>query len=220
VKRAALLLLAGGAASCASTTQGPIFPTSEHFPDDPRRPPSFAAEPAFALRAPSSAAKLAEPASADDTAPVRRKLMPLDAEQAHELVGRFFIAVLQESTRDLFPLFSAQATVLSEGNRQPAQAAWRARFAQLDYTSLTGRLVAAPQTLRTYTFASSARAKRDGVPAPAAPSEVVVVARPSGVLVAGGKARLFGEALAFRLRPKAEAQSFEIAEIVEDFRLP
>jgi hypothetical protein len=26
--------------------------------------------------------------------------------------------------------------------------------------------------------------------------------------------------LAFRLRPKADTQSFEIAEIIEDFRLP
>lgn len=150
--------------------------------------------------------------------PIRRELVPLDSEGAHEVVGKFFIAVLRESTRDLFPLLSTQASVLSEGSRQPAQTVWRARFAQLDYTTLSGRLVAAPQTLRTYTFASAARAKRDGVPAPASPTEVVVVAKPSGAWV--GKARLFGDALAFRLRPKAESHSFEIAEIIEDFRLP
>ena len=218
MKGAALLLLAGCAAACESSSQGPIFPTSERFPDAPRRPPSFAAEPAFNAR--SSAVVATEPAALSEPSPVRREVAPLDAEQAHELVGRFFIAVLEESTRQLFPLFSAQATVLSEGNRQPAQAVWRARFAQLDYTSLTGRLVAPPQTLRTYTFASSARAKRDGVPAPTSATEVVVIARPSGALIAGGKARLFGEALAFRLRPRADTRVFEIAEIIEDFRLP
>jgi hypothetical protein len=95
---------------------------------------------------------------------------------------------------------------------------WRARLAQLDYTSLSGRIVAAPQTLRTYTYGSSNRAKRDGVPVPESVSEVVVVARPG--LSWAGKTRLFGEALAFRLRPKQGEQRFEIAEIVEDFRLP
>jgi hypothetical protein len=150
--------------------------------------------------------------------PIRRELVPLDSEGAHEVVGRFFVAVLRESTQELFPLLATQASVLSEGSRQPAQTVWRARFAQLDYTSLSGRLVAAPQTLRTYTFATAGRAKRDGVPAPASATEVVVVAKPGGAWV--GKARLFGEALAFRLRPKADTQSFEIAEIIEDFRLP
>jgi hypothetical protein len=210
LKRAGLTLAAVLLASCASPRSGPVFPTSDHFPEVVRRPPSFAAE-------------ATPPAPPDATgmgvsSPIRRELVPLDSEVAHEVVGRFFIAVLRESTRELLPLLAAQASVLSEGSRQPAQTAWRARFAQLDYTSLSGRLVAAPQTLRTYTFASVARAKQDGVPAPASPSEVVVVARPGGAWV--GKARLFGDAVAFRLRPRAETQSFEIAEIVEDFRLP
>ena len=210
MKRSGLTLAATLVASCASPGTGPVFPTSDHFPDTPRKPPSFAAE--STPRAPLDSAR------SDVGSPIRRELVPLDSEGAHQVVGRFFIAVLRESTRDLFPLLATQATVLSEGSRQPAQTVWRARFAQLDYTTLSGRLVAAPQTLRTYTFASAALAKRDGVPAPASPTEVVVVAKPGGAWV--GKARLFGDALAFRLRPKAEAQSFEIAEIVEDFRLP
>jgi hypothetical protein len=144
--------------------------------------------------------------------------VPLDSEAAREQVTRFFDAVQRESTRDLLPLFAAQARVLSEGNVQPAQAVWRARFAQLDYTSLVGRVVAAPQTLRTYTFASAARAKKDGVPSPASRREVVVVARPG--LSWAGKTRLFGDSLAFRLRVKSGEPAFEIAEIAEDFRLP
>ncbi len=208
--RAVVALVAACAASCASPQSGPVFPTSERFPETPREPPSFAAE--VSPDAPPLEV------AADARSPIRRELVPLDAEAAHELVGRFFIAVLRESTRELFPLLSAQASVLSEGSRQPAQTVWRARFAQLDYTSLSGRLVAAPQTLRTYTFASADRAKRDGVPPPASASEVVVVARPGSASV--GKSRLFGDELAFRLRPRAESQSFEIAEIVEDFRLP
>lgn len=214
MSRLGLLLAAAAVASCTSAGRGPIFPTSERFPEESRKPPSFAAEPL-------SDASFSEPSEAglaEQASPVRRELVPLDSEVAHEVVSRFFMAVLRESTRELLPLLSAQASVLSEGSRQPAQTVWRARFAQLDYTSLSGRLVAAPQTLRTYTFASAARAKRDGVPSPASASEVVVLARPAATWV--GKTRLFGEALAFRLRPRAESQSFEIAEIIEDFRLP
>lgn len=197
--------------SCASPSSGPVFPTSARFPDTPRKPPSFAAE------VTRDEAAL-DPGGSGDASPIRREIVPLDSEAAHELVGRFFMAVLRESTRELVPLLSAQASVVSEGSRQPAQSAWRARFAQLDYTSLTGRLIATPQTLRTYTFESAERAKTDGAPPPTSPSEVVVVARPGAAWV--GKARLFGDALAFRLRPKAEASGFEIAEIIEDFRLP
>jgi hypothetical protein len=214
VRRLSLLLLAGGAAACQSVGTGPLFPTIASFPETPRQPPSFAAERPLTM---ADAAPEAGP-SAEPPSPIRRVLAPLDAEAAPDLVSRFFSAVLRESTRELFPLLSAQASVVSEGSRQPAQAAWRARFAQLDYTSLTGRMVATPQTLRTYTFASLARAKRDGVPPPASPSELVVVAKPGTVGV--GKTRLFGEALAFRLRQKPGHQTFEIAEIVEDFRLP
>jgi hypothetical protein len=194
---------------CASAARGPDFATSENFPETPRQPPSFAAEPASSV---------SDAASDTPAFAARRAIVPLDSEAARELVSRFFVAVLLESNRDLQPLLAAQALVISEGNRQPAQAAWRARFAQLDYTSLSGRIVAAPQTLRTYTYATAGRAKRDGVPAPQTPHEVVVVARPG--LSWAGKTRLFGDALAFRLRPKADVQGFEIAEIVEDFRLP
>lgn len=202
--------------ACSSAAPGPVFPTSESFPESPREPPSFAAE--------APVMTVVTPESGEPTAGIRWARMPLDSEAAREQVSRFFVAVLQESTRELILLLAAQASVVSEGNRQPAQTMWRARFAQLDYTSLAGRLVAAPQTLRTYTWDSVARAKRDGVPAPASPSEVVVVARPS--LSWAGKTRLFGESLAFRLRAKAPSESggrepgFEIAEITEDFRLP
>jgi hypothetical protein len=215
VKRLALLLLAGGAASCQSASVGPLFPTSASFPETQRQPPSFAAERPLPV---SDSASGEAGLAAQPPSPIRRALVPLDAEAAHEVVSRFFSAVLRESTRELLPLLSAQASVVSEGSRQPAQAAWRARFAQLDYTSLAGRMVAAPQTLRTYTFESLARAKRDGVPPPTSPAELVVVAKLSTVGV--GKTRLFGEALAFRLRQKPGRQTLEIAEIVEDFRLP
>lgn len=209
IRRWTPLLVTASVLGCAGAEHGPTFATSESFPETPRKPPSFAAEPAGSAQDSSNDAPAFAP---------RRALVPLDSEAARELVSRFFIAVLLESNRDLQSLLATQAWVISEGNRQPAQAAWRARFAQLDYSSLSGRIVAAPQTLRTYTYATAGRAKRDGVPAPQAPNEVVVVARPG--LSWAGKTRLFGDALAFRLRPKAEVPGYEIAEIVEDFRLP
>lgn len=206
-------LFAAAALACSASDRGPRFATSESFAELQRKPPSFAAE--LAPAPPTSASALA---SSDEASAARRVLVPLDSEAAREVVSRFFVAVLLESSRELSPLLAAQAFVLSEGNRQPAAAVWRARFAQLDYTSLAGRIVAAPQTLRTYTFNSAARAKLDGVPAPLAPTEVVVVARPG--LSWAGKTRLFGDKLAFRLRPRADEPRYEIAEIVEDFRLP
>lgn len=193
--------------ACSSSGRGPDFPTSLTFEDAPRRPPSFAAEP----NADSS-----EPVT--DGESIRRAVVPLESEAARDLVSRFFMAVLLESSNDLFPLFAAQASVISEGSRQPAQALWRARFAQLDYTTLSGKVVATPAALRTYTYQTATRAKRDGVPAPAAPDEVVVVASPA--LSWAGKTRLFGDRLAFRLKPKQGEPAYEIAEIAEDFRLP
>jgi hypothetical protein len=209
----ALLLAALGCAACGASNRGPSFATSESFPEVPRKPPSFAAEPA-----PAPAESASALSSGNEAPATRRVFVPLDSEAARDLVSRFFIAVLLESSRELSPLFAAQASVVSEGSRQPASAVWRARFAQLDYTSLAGRIVAAPQTLRTYTFDSAGRAKLDGVPPPLAPTEVVVVARPG--LSWAGKTRLFGDELAFRLRPKADVPGYEIAEIIEDFRLP
>jgi hypothetical protein len=214
VKFRGVLLAAAAALGCASE-RGPVFATSESFAELPRQAPSFAPEPASSeIESPSALS------AGDGTGPsaTRRVIVPLDSEAARELVSRFFAAVLLESSRDLAPLLAAQAWVISEGNRQAASAVWRARFAQLDYTSLSGRIVAAPATLRTYTYGSLARAKLDGVPAPLSESEVVVVARPG--LSWAGKTRLFGEELAFRLRPKTDVPGYEIAEIMEDFRLP
>jgi hypothetical protein len=199
--------------ACSSTQRGPSFVTSPSFEDVPRRPPSFAPEPSLQA---TSALEPGEVALAQDEP--ARAVVPLDSEAARDVVTRFFIAVLLESGSDLFALLAPQAWALSEGNRQPAQALWRARLAQLDYTSLSGRVVAAPQTLRTYTFQTAERARRDGVPAPASPSEVVVVARPA--LSWAGKTRLFGDELVFRLRPRSGLPGCEIAEIAEDFRLP
>lgn len=207
------LLAVASALGCAASEHEPHVATSVSFPELPRQPPSFAPEAAPSVGEPPSAL-----GSTVEGSTTTRVIVPLDPEAARDVVSRFFVAVLLESSRDLSPLLSAQAWVTTDGNRQPAAAAWRARFAQLDYTSLSGRIVAAPQTLRTYTFSAVSRAKRDGVPPPLGPTEVVVVARPG--LSWAGKTRLFGEELAFRLRPNPNVPGYEIAEIVEDFRLP
>ncbi len=204
----AALLLGLTALSCAPE-RGPVFATSTRFEDARRAPPSFAPEA-------TEAEALSGPG--EEAVGLYRATPPLDPEAARDVVTRFFMAVLTESNRELLPLFAGQAWVVSEGNRQSAPSVWRARFAQLDYTSLSGRVVATPSTLRTYTYAASERARRDGVPAPASPAEVVVVARPQ--LSWAGKTRLFGDELAFKLRPKPDLPGYEIAEILEDFRLP
>jgi hypothetical protein len=204
VKRAGWLPVAL-ALGCGPATRGPDFPTSSSFPEGPRQAPSFVADREDTL-------------TAEPGRELRSLVAPLDPDQARALVSRFFMAVLLESTTDLYPLFASQAWVVSEGSRQPAQQIWRARLAQLDYTALSGRIVAPPQALRTYTFESARSAVQAGIAPPAAPGEVVVVATPS--LSWSGKTRLFGERLAFRLRPKEAEPAYEIAEIAEDFRLP
>lgn len=215
----ALLGMGALLASCAAAERGPSFATSATFAEARRRPPSFAPEPSLPADGDSYAAPGVHEASRTNAQPLlERAVMPLDSEAARDVVTRFFNAVLLESSSDLFALLANQSWALSEGNRQPAQALWRARLAQLDYTSLAGRLVAVPQTLRIYTFQTASRARQDGVPVPAAAGEIVVVARPA--LSWAGKTRLFGEVVAFRLRPKADQPAYEITEIVEDFRLP
>jgi hypothetical protein len=204
--------------ACSSAARGPDLATSERFPETPRRPPTFAPEPVVATDPDPPRPDTPGTAPPLQPAEPRRLTSPLDSDAARDLVSHFFMAVLSESTHELFPLFASQAWVLSEGGRQSAQSVWRARFAQLDYGSLSGRLVAPPQTLRTYTFASAERARRDNVPVPKEPTEVVIVARPT--LSWSGKTRLFGDQLAFRLRQKPDQPGYEIAEIAEDFRLP
>jgi hypothetical protein len=206
--RVALALASVLALGCAEAGRGPVFATSASFEQAPRKPPSFAPDPPA----------LPDEGRFDEVAGVQRAVTPLDPEAARDVVTQFFMAVLLESSPKLVPLLATQAWATSEGNRQPAQAVWRARFAQLDYTMLSGRVVATPSTLRTYTYASAARARLDGVPAPQGPAEVIVVARPSSSGL--GKTRLFGDFLAFKLRPKLDLPGYEIAEIVEDFRLP
>ena len=210
MKRLGATLVSLGLAACASSGRGPDFPTSASFDDRERTPPSFAPDPAADVKAATTLG--------DEGLGLYSVIVPLDAEAARDVVTRFFMAVLMESSRELLPLFATQAWVVSEGNRQSAPAVWRARFAQLDYTTLSGRIVSTPSTLRTYTYASADRAERDGVPAPQSQAEVVVVAKPG--LSWAGKTRLFGDSLAFKLRPKRDEPGYEIAEIVEDFRLP
>lgn len=213
------LWVAASLSACAGSEHGPRFATSQEFPELPRKPPSFAAElTPTPENGDAALGSMLAGGQGDPSSAVRVAFVPLDSEAARHVVGRFFTAVLMESTRELFPLLASRAIVISEGNRQPAQTAWRARFAQLDYSSLAGRLLAPPQTLRTYTYVSLEQAKRDGAPAPQTPDEVVVVAGlgPNGA----GKARLFGERLAFRLRPRVGDAAYEITEILEDFRLP
>jgi len=201
-----------GWSGCSRGNSGPEFPTSATFPLAARHPPSFAADEGDTQLGASQL---------QGGAGVAQLSVPLDPEDARQLVGQFFMAVLLESSRELFPLFAAEAWVIAEGSRQPAQTLWRARLAQLDYGSLAGRIVAGPGSLHTYTFQTAARARKDGVAPPTAPGEVVVVAKLS--LSWAGKTRLFGDRLAFRLRPKLGEDHrgrFEIAEIAEDFRLP
>lgn len=196
------------AVGCAGHGRGPEFPTSTAFPELPARPPSFA----------DDAGEIWLPPGIPAGSGLIEAQAPLDPENAREVVDRFFAAVLGELSEQLFPLFAAEAAVISEGNRQPAQSLWRARLAQLDYRTLSGRLVAPPHSLRSYTFAAVERARAAGVPPPSRADEVVVVV--SLGLSWTGRTRLFGDQLAFRLRPRPGEARFEIAEIVEDFRLP
>jgi len=204
----AWLALAVVGTGCFSRT--PEFPTTARFAaDTPRKPPGLPDSPA---------AVVPDAAREGDT---QDRLLVLRSPEAPALarsvVRGFLRAAVNEQPERLEPLLSAQAFVDTGSGRQPARAFWRSRLTQLDYTELKGQLLFRDSDVETFRAEDLSRLSPNRRPHVELGQDDVLVRIPIRVSWLG-KTRFFGDEMLFRLQPSG--QSFEIAEISEDFRLP
>ena len=142
---------------------------------------------------------------------------PAASGLAREAVRDFLRATVSEALERLEPLLAPQAFVETSSGRQPARAFWQSRFTVLDYTELQGQLLFREADLETFRAEDLARLPAARRPSIELATDEVAIRVPIRVSWAG-RARLFGDELLFRLRPVGAR--YEIAEIIEDFRLP
>jgi hypothetical protein len=197
----------GSLTACAAATVPVSAPAPGREP--PRQAPGVAVDPLPELPAPESSA------TAHTTLGTLRE--PLNAGKARQVVRQFFRAVVAESPDELEQVLAPQASVEAGNVRQPARAFWRSRLLQLDYTVLAGQLLYRDVDLEIYRESDQdALGPSRRLPFRIDPDEIVL--RVPITTSWSGRTRLFGDDLVFRLRPAGK--TYEIAGIIEDFRLP
>jgi hypothetical protein len=187
------------------------FATVTELTEEPRRPPGVAVDPMFPLPAPSASAS------------TRERLVvlraPADARLPQQVVQSFFRAVLHEDEAELRTLLTedAQIELGSQGSWQSARTLWQARFARLDYESLSGQAVLRPGALETYGADTAPRlATKRALPLSVQLDEILIRAPIAQTHAA--KTRLFGDEIVFLLIPRAK--TYKVSRMVEDFALP
>jgi hypothetical protein len=208
--------LGAGAASlavlcvaCASS--GGLGETATSLPDEPRRAPGVAVDPAPELPAAASTA------DTEDGVVVLKA--PADPEAAREVVRTFFRAVVHGSYPELEEVVNDDAW-LSAGpmvGRQKARQYWQMRLSRLDYPSLAGASVYREGEIETYRAADVPKLRPPRPLAAVAQGDDVVVRVPIAT-PRSGKTRLFGDEILFVLRP--DGNKYSIVEMNEDFSLP
>ena len=189
----------------------PDFPTTGELSDEPRHAPGVAVDPAPELPPPR--------AEADTESGLVSLDAPADPERARDVVREFFSAIARSSYDDLEPLLDEQAWVNggSSGGRQRARSFWQMRLSRLDYGSLAGQVIFREADLETY----SAKDVNELRPPRALPMSVqgddVLIKVPVAV-PRTGRTRLFGDEIAFLLRPSGTG--FVIVEMLEEFQIP
>jgi len=195
------LLLAVG---CASRG-GPAFETVTTLPDEPRVPAGAEVERTTSLPAPS------DDAETGDGLVVLRA--PIDPRLARATVEGFFRALLEESPSSLDTVLAPDAVVQVGSRREPARGYYVGRFVRLDYRSLHGETLYRSADVETW---DGGGRSTSGASAPLAPRADEIVVQVHIIVVWGGRPRVFGDDLVFRLKPRGTG--FVIQEIVEDFR--
>jgi len=213
IRRAALgtLALACGLHACIGQPRPLSIETTAELPDEPRRAPGVAVDPAPELPAPSWSA------SAEQGLVVLKA--PVPTEAAREVVREFFRAALDEAPERLEQLFADQAFAQSgaQASRQSLRTFWRARLTRLDYGSLAGQLVYREGEIEIYRAEDAARLSGvRALPFSVAGEDILV--RVPISLPKVGRSKLFGDEVLFLLRPHADR--YKIKEVVEDFQLP
>ena len=194
---------------CASG--GGVGQTASSLPDEPRKAPGVAVDPAPELPPAAGAA------DTEDGVVVLKA--PADPEAAREVVRSFFRAVSHGSYSEFEDVVPDEAW-LSAGpmvGRQKARQYWQMRFSRLDYQSLAGSSIYREGELETYRAADMQRLRPARPLAVVAQGEDVVVRVPI-TTPRSGKTRLFGDEILFVLRP--QGAKYSIVEMSEDFALP
>jgi hypothetical protein len=203
-------LIASAVAGCAAGANGD-FATTTSFPDEPRRAPAVAVDPA---------AELPPAANGVDS---ERGLValraPQDPEAARETVRSFFRAIVHGSYDELEPLMTEDAWLQAGAmvGRQRARQYWQMRLSRLDYISLAGSSVYREGELETYRAEDVSRLRPPRALGVMAQGDDIVVRVPIST-PRSGKTRLFGDEILFVLRP--QGTKYSIVEMTEDFTLP
>ncbi len=187
------------------------FPSTGQLDEAPRRAPGVAVDPA-------SEPPPAQARAQTDTGLVALST-PADAERARDVVREFFSAVTHGSYDELEPLLDEQAWVNggSSGGRQRARSFWQMRLSRLDYGALAGQLVYREADLETYR-ASDVTELSPPRPLPLSVQGSDVLVKVPLAAPRTGRTRLFGDEIAFLLRPAGSG--FVIVEMLEEFQLP
>ncbi len=179
--------------------------------DEPRRAPGVAVDPAPELPPARAAAET-------DQAIVTLKA-PASRERARGVIRDFFEAAASGNWAEVEPLIDEQAWV-SGGpttGRQRARSFWHLRLSRLDYATLGNQPIYRDSELETYA-AEDAATLRPPRALPLTPQGDDVLVRVPITTPRVGRTRLFGDEIAFLLRPSGS--SFVIVEMLEDFQLP
>lgn len=208
LRRASASLLPLTFAACLSS--GAQFETADPHGEVPaRRAPGVAVE--RALRWPP-----ARPA-ADASEPLVVLATPRELAAVRDTVQRFFQALVSERPAELDALLGEPASLDATSGRLPARNAFRARFAQLDYSGLLGVTLYRERELEIYgardaRLLSVARAVPDDLGA----DEIFVRVRLA--VAHAGKSRLFSDEMALTLRPSA--RGYLIVRVAENTPVP
>ena len=199
------------ACACSKGAEPLRFPTATTLEDEPRRPAGVAVDPAPELP------KAAPGGSAEAGLVVLST--PLDTESARQVVRAFFRATVEQDIERLEKLMDEQAYVQAGTamGRQQAQPFWRLRLSRLDYGTLAGHMLYREAEMEVYRGEDIARLRPARTLGMAVQGDDVLVR----VVIAtprSGRTRLFGDEIAFLLRPSGSA--YKIVEMVEDFQLP
>jgi hypothetical protein len=174
-----------------------------------RRPPAISVDPTT---------RLPEPAA---TANARAALLvlssPHELERVRQTVQQFFRALVHEVPTDLDALLTDQAWLDAAAGRLPARNAFRARFAQLDFSPLRGVMLYREPDLEIYRARDArALAAARSLPDDLRADEVLV--RVHLAVSHAGKQRLFADEVTLTLR--TVERGFRIARVAEDTPVP
>lgn len=190
--------------------RAPRFETTD--PREPlarRRPPGIALDQTTGL--PDRAAK----GSAES--PVLVLSTPHQLSAIREIVRRFFQALVSETPEDLDLLLAEPAWLDASSGRLPARNAFRARFAQLDFSGLAGVKLYRERELEIYS-AEEARtlAGTRAVPGDLTASDLIVRVRLA--VSHAAKRRLLSDEMVLVLR--SEERELRISRIAENTPVP